>query len=127
MSIITATFLAFLYSLEFSSIFNKTFSNCEIEFSSKACNYADNDCDWHGYADMRNHKIILSYNHWLELPNAHRKELVFHELGHCVFEVGHPQDKNIPNIMRPQIYSTDVDGSNWSELIDRMKAYIRDY
>lgn len=126
MSIVTATFLAFLYSLEFSTTFNKTFNNCEIEFSSKACNYANNNCNWHGYADMKTHKIILNYNHWLDIPNVHRKELVFHELGHCVTEIGHPHNNKIPNIMRPKVYSTKLDGSNWDELIKRMKIHIRD-
>lgn len=42
----------------------------------------------------------------------------------CTVNYPHPKDESIPDIMRPYVYSTKMDGSNWKELLDKVKQRI---
>lgn len=65
--------------------------------------------------------IRVNETHWNSIPYVHKRELLFHELGHCEFNLRHPNDVTIPAIMRPYVYSTELDGSNWKQLLEDMK------
>lgn len=127
MSIVEATLLAFLYSLDYYSTFipSDTGNTCPIIFSTNICDpEGRHGCNWHGHVEYREYDIptiVINLNHWNEISDVHRKELVFHELGHCSHGLTHRWTENI---MRPRTYSTKPDGSNWEELVDRMQEQI---
>jgi len=123
-----AALLALLYAQQFSVQLNTPINMCPIEFSREACMSGQHECDWHAFVQNTYHpvtrelttkKIIINYNHWVKLDPVHRKELMYHELGHCALNLKHV---STIDIMRPRVYSTHKDGSNWDELVERMKA-----
>ena len=104
----------------YSSTFYQTFdvpAKCEFRVSTQKCR-GEYGCEWHGESDPISKTITINANHWEQIPSIHRKELVYHELGHCELNLSH-SDK--PDIMRNRKYSSQLDGSNWDELIERMK------
>lgn len=126
MSIVTASFVAFMYALEFAAVFGSDIGKCPIEFSSKACLHDElHGCDWHGYAQMHPtpRKIVINHNHWKDIEPVHRRELIWHELGHCVYDLRHSDEVDI---MRPRVYSTKHDGSNWDYLVKRLALQIQE-
>jgi hypothetical protein len=93
--------------------------------------YGAHGCKWHGYVDYTYHpktrevidrKIIINLNHWKDIHPAHRRELIWHELGHCVFGLKHSDNVDI---MRPRVYSTQTDYSNWDVLVKRMGEQVK--
>ena len=74
----------------------------------------------HGVCDHKKNIILLNKAHWYSLDFYNRKELVYHELGHCVLNMSHAGKEEI-DIMRPIKYSANPNGSNWNYLVDKMK------
>jgi len=126
MSIVTAAFTAFLYAQQFAVHFNLPIDECPIELSSKACAYNDSSCDWHGFYSYKDKKIVISYNHYKDLPSIRKRELVWHELGHCAANLRDIRSHKGPDIMRQRVYSTHADGGNWDELVKRMEQQIKE-
>jgi hypothetical protein len=50
---------------------------------------------------------------------------MFHELGHCVLKLGHPQG-NEKSIMDIRLDTVKKNGSNWDILIKEMKGRYAD-
>lgn len=65
--------------------------------------------------------IYIDKAHWDSLPFVHKRELIYHELGHCHFYLRHAPE----GIMKMGVYSTKLDGSNWKQLVRDMKRLVR--
>lgn len=66
--------------------------------------------------------MVFNRNHWETIGFYHRRELVYHELGHCALFLRHNYGESI---MRPRDYATKLDGSNWNELLELMKKQYK--
>lgn len=66
-------------------------------------------------------EIIVNANHWVRLTKHEQKELVYHELGHCVLNLRHAKSALKPAIMRPRLYSVSWNGDNWNKLLMEMR------
>lgn len=120
--IFAAQTLLMLFYLEFASEFPIQKNRiCTIEFTRKKC-HGPFECEWHAVTEMYNKKVKINLNHWNSIPAVHRKELLFHELGHCSLCLKHV---NHVGIMRQRQYSTKLDGSNWRELLENMKKDLK--
>ena len=102
-------FLIWLYSFQFSMDFNKPLVT-KFELESI-------DDDIYGYCmhDKGDGAIVRinAYN-FIRLPEVHQKELIYHELLHCEYELS---DIEGPGIMNDSEFQTDLNGSNWDDLI----------
>lgn len=78
---------------------------------------------FHGYCDEPAGVIYLNKNHWNKISYAQQRELVFHELGHCVLDMGHEHNEDI--MMGNRKYATKADGSNWKSLLNKMKERLK--
>ena len=74
------------------------------------------------YPGEMHREIIISKTRWDQLSFVHKRELIFHELGHCVLDLDHVKSEDI---MRDKKYATKPDGSNWNKLLDRMQEQRR--
>jgi hypothetical protein len=88
----------------------------KIEFVEKSSSY-------HGYCYHGSRTIHINPEHWDSIPYVWKRELIFHELGHCEFNLLH-EPMNKVAIMRPKVYSTDVLGTNWEQLLDSLQFTI---
>lgn len=74
----------------------------EIQFGA-----VENTGDVLGSCNRDNHHIIVSEVDWNNLSENHREVLIFHELGHCMFDRDHKSDKlrngEVASIMFPSI------------------------
>jgi hypothetical protein len=122
MSLITSQLVAYLYAFYFSVQFNINVDHCPIDFSSKVCVTGAYGCNWHGYYSYKEERIVINHNHWKEIHPAHRRELIWHELGHCIGL----RHVTTVDIMRPRVYSTKTDYSNWDYLVKRLGLQIEE-
>lgn len=81
------------------------------------------DDDEHGFCIHNTKTVRLNLVHFEKLPLRHKRELIYHELGHCEFQLKHePEDKVA--IMRPIVYSTTPDISNWDDMVSYMRSKV---
>lgn len=72
----------------------------------------------------RNKTIHISKTIWYFLPKLHKAELLYHEMGHCVLNLSHPEKEDPNCIMRPSGYASKLDGSNWNFLVEKMRNKV---
>lgn len=101
--------LAYVFLMQFSADFGIPVST-NIVFSSTT---GQARC-WHN-----SNLVEINLEHWNSLPVIHKKELVYHELGHCALDIRH--DNSNPNIMQQFTYASKADGSNWPKLLEDLK------
>jgi len=78
----------------------------------------------HGYC-VSNHKIVLNIQHWSGINDWEKKELIYHELGHCFLGLGHNSDISIMNpFPKTTYYHVKKDGSNWHNLVIELKNRV---
>lgn len=77
--------------------------------------------DTHAMCIHATNEIRINLFHWDKLPLMHKRELVYHELGHCEFQLRHTEDAGIMRILQ---YSSN--GRNWNKLVKDMKKMVRD-
>jgi len=71
----------------------------------------------HGVCDLYTGRIALRGSHITQISKYELKELIYHELGHCVLGLGHTDGPNIMNSGNPDaLYWVRKDGSNWQAL-----------
>lgn len=76
----------------------------------------------HGYCDPVDHSITINITWWHEEENLYHKRIViYHELGHCVLGLMHPDDLYEYTIMNSILTTVKDDGSNWRELVEELK------
>jgi len=68
--------------------------------------------------------IILNEDHWVTLNRWQQRELVYHELGHCVFDLDHVAGSAIMNPFAKGGYHVKRDGSNWPQLVAGLRRRI---
>ena len=70
-------------------------------------------------------QVLLNFDHWKMINQWERKELVYHELGHCMLHLGHNDDVSIMNpFPKTTHYHVKEDGSNWKSLVNDLKKRI---
>ncbi len=106
--------LMYLIMFQFSLDFSVNISS-KIEFTSA-------NRELHAKCFHKTKTIKVNRDHWKTLPLHHKKELLYHELGHCELNLRHVRTADI---MHPRAYSTKADSSNWDALISRMKASVK--
>jgi len=84
---------------------------------------AEGNTTSHGYCEPFKKKITLDKEYFENLPFIYQRELLYHELGHCALGLNHVEEEDI---MRPRVYSTNKDGSNWKYLVNKMKKRYND-
>jgi hypothetical protein len=65
------------------------------------------------------YRIVVSKNKWDKLNEIERKTLVFHELGHCAFNMDHAPPTMV-DIMSPELLEGELAADNWNYLIKEM-------
>lgn len=65
--------------------------------------------------------IYLNADHWKDLNFFQKRELLYHELGHCVLGLSHNPDRSIMNPFTKNVYHTDSRGFNWPWLVSELK------
>lgn len=103
--------LILYFMMTFSFDFKVPVNHIKVEI-------VDEDLDSHARCNYVTRTMKFNKRHWKTLPFVHKRELVYHELGHCALNLGHVYSQDI---MRPRLYATELDGSNWKELIERMR------
>jgi hypothetical protein len=73
--------------------------------------------DYHGFCDHATGAVFVNYWHFQSLKPINKKELIYHELGHCTLGLRHVFGRL--SIMRPVEYSATED--NWRYLLEEMK------
>lgn len=63
--------------------------------------------------------VVLNQDLWFKLRPITQKAVVFHELGHCVLNLGHAPDDAL-NLMTPYILPSDQIAENWDLLLDKL-------
>lgn len=64
-------------------------------------------------------RVVLSRDVWESSGMLSNKALLFHELGHCVLDLGHAPKPAI-NIMAPCMLEDDILAENWASLIKKL-------
>lgn len=64
-------------------------------------------------------KIVLNENAWAYFSDVEKRALVFHELGHCILNLGH-SDLAALNLMAPQILTETQLTTNWPLLVEKL-------
>ena len=72
------------------------------------------------YCEYSTKHIIVNLDHWKTINKWQKKELIFHELGHCVCGLWHIQGEDIMNPFSPTGYQVKSDGSNWRKMVTKM-------
>lgn len=68
--------------------------------------------------------IEIRSRHWFEFDDLQRRALIYHELGHCVLDLPHTDEKlavgwlEIPRLMNPYISSSWFLRPYWERLVD---------
>jgi len=71
-------------------------------------------------------RILLNKKHWYSINNWEKKELLYHELGHCYFGLGHNNKISIMNpFPKATYYHVKEDGSNWKSLVEELKKEVK--
>ena len=65
-------------------------------------------------------RVDLNSDHWETLNRWQQRELVYHELGHCLFGLDHVTGEAIMNPFAKKRYHVKADGSNWRRLVAQM-------
>jgi hypothetical protein len=74
----------------------------------------------HGWCE--NNVMTLNSDCWQVINKWEKKELVYHELGHCWLNLGHNNDISIMNpFPKATNYHVKEDGSNWKSLLKDLK------
>ena len=72
--------------------------------------------------DHNPNRISINLSWWENEKNVFlKKKVVFHELGHCVLDLRHPQNLNDETIMNIKMNTAKSDGSNWGELVEELQ------
>lgn len=108
-------------TMMFELDFGTSAQQCKMKVVDDPCGGKYHGCDWHAYVDEGT--IYYNRKHLNEISHHHIIELVYHELGHCVYDLHHSKTVDI---MRPRVYSTNQDGSNWDYLVRRMKEQVNE-
>lgn len=64
--------------------------------------------------------IRVNTSHWNRIPYVYKRELMFHEFLHCERQCN-ANHVDFPDIMKPVVYDTLLDGSNWETLVNQVK------
>lgn len=78
----------------------------------------------HAYCDMWSGKIVLNEHFWRTGNYWQKKKVLYHELGHCHFNLQHPQNPYEYTIMNSYLETANSDGSNWGELLEELRRRI---
>ena len=81
--------------------------------------------DPHAYCSLDRDEVVIHKPHWDKISVVEKRELIYHELGHCVLDLRHPNPHCRGEIRCPRTYDTLPTGENWEELLSRMKLYLR--
>ena len=66
--------------------------------------------------------IVINKQHWDEINEWQKRELIYHELGHVILNLGHNDKTSIMNpFAGKKMYHVKPDGSNWNALVHEMK------
>ncbi len=75
------------------------------------------DPNFHGRCNLPTNHIVINQLFYGDLPYVHQRELVYHEIAHCVCNLRHLQG----SIMQPRKFVTHLNGSNWERLMIQLK------
>ena len=70
----------------------------------------------YAYGQCRDTFIKINQTFWKTATRIQRRELIWHEWGHCYLGLGHPDDPWEYTIMGRVMNVTRPDGLNWDEL-----------
>lgn len=77
----------------------------------------------HGYCPYK--VMFINKEHWATINKWEKKELIYHELGHCILGLGHNTDISIMNSLpKDTFYHVKKNGSNWKSLLEDLKNRI---
>lgn len=77
-----------------------------------------------GYCSSRG--VALNSKHWALINKWEQRELVYHELGHCLLDLGHNDDVSIMNpFPKAGHYHVKSDGSNWKSLVRELQNRVK--
>lgn len=75
-----------------------------------------------GHWDPYTGSIYINMEAWRSLSFIHKKELLYHEYGHCTLNLGHIKT---PGIMRGKIFDAKENGLNWKWMVEAMKEQCK--
>jgi hypothetical protein len=116
------------YVLEFESVFNVSVGSIPITFADLKENNIG-ECHL-PYFKKSNAAIYIDKEYWVGYSSIERKALIFHELGHCIFNLDHVNLVNITDnfcpvsLMYESIQSVSCLTENWDKYITNFKREI---
>jgi hypothetical protein len=114
-----------IYLSNFSSYYNVSVAGTTVEFETL-------EDDAVGVCDMSDNEIKIDPEYWYNADDYEKEELIYHELGHCVFNLEHNEDLvQMPNMpvgaMMPVsiMYPYTLDSTLYAENRDYYLAELK--
>jgi hypothetical protein len=97
------------YKDEFFYIIDKFEKDFNVEVNIPI-NFSHLNDDTLGFCNLglKSNSILISYGYWGSLSENQKEELIYHELGHCVFKLDHDNRRFIFNMCPSSIMNFEI-------------------
>ena len=75
----------------------------------------------HGWCFFFGDYIFINKQHWAKIDIHEKRELIYHELGHCVLNLGHNDDISVMNPFPPSTSYWVSSGISWEFLVKELR------
>ena len=108
-----------ILSMLLNTTIDKHRKSFEMDFNvdTKHIKITISDVEGHARCIHSTKTVLINKEFWNKISNINKKELIYHELGHCALNLRHSS-----GIMKMKTFQTDEDDSNWNELVEEMKG-----
>ena len=79
----------------------------------------------HGTCYVGLAQINLTF--WKKANEWQKRKVVFHELGHCAYQLSHTKDPFAFSIMNSVLWTVDDEGKNWPALVKELKTRVKKF
>ena len=113
------------FAADFEVIFNVKVDRNKIRLESDDKFVVHDKKKTYARCEHKNNTVYIRKSWWDNNPYWYKKKVMFHELGHCVLKLSHPQGDE-KSIMDIRLDTVKKNGSNWDILIKEMKGRYAD-